>query len=263
VPLRLAAYAARGVRTVLDFGLAVVLVTLPAAAQVQQPHDTQSAGEGAGPMSDVGGPMHDGSAPVHGAPSVGESSGGPVHSRPVRDGDGRSMHSGPVSDISSGPMTEPRPPITSGAMSEASAGAVTHDIDSPLGERISQPVRELEPLRQQMRAQRERAEHAALLAQSAPAVAVEAPPAVHIESGTAASEPVAADEPPLAGESEPARAAGDRPVAAADPSSASGGDIEPQDAADSNPAAAADPGSAPSADETLGGGTGDVRPATQ
>ena len=141
-----------------------------ALAQVHQPGQTLSAGQRSGPLSEVSRPLVDDSPPVHeGTQTLGETSGGPVHSGPVRDSDTRSMLSGPVSDASLGPVMEPRPPITSGSVTEASAGAVKHDIDSPLGERISSPLRELGPLQQAMRERREAAEQAVLEGATQPA----------------------------------------------------------------------------------------------
>lgn len=155
----------------LVVGASVLNTGGPARAQVRNPEDTISAGEDAGPLSDVSRPLRDDSASVHdGLGTIGENSAGPVRSGPVRDGRARSMLSGPVSEVSQGPMTEPRPPLTSGAVAEASAGAVKHDIASPLGERISEPLRELGALRAQMRARRKQAEKAALVSAGEPAV---------------------------------------------------------------------------------------------
>ena len=64
------------------------------------------------------------------------------------------MLSGPVSDVSRGPVTIGRA-MTSGSVHSISAGAVKKDIDRPLGERISDPLTELEPLQETLRAVRE------------------------------------------------------------------------------------------------------------
>ena len=141
-----------------------------AFAQVRQPGEAISAGDNSGPLSDVSRPLDDSRAVHDGAQTIGETSGASVRSGPVRDPGTRSMLSGPVSQVSRGPMTEPRPPLTSGSVTEASSGAVKHDIDSPLGERISSPLRELGPLQQAMRARREQAEQAALEGATEPAV---------------------------------------------------------------------------------------------
>jgi hypothetical protein len=91
-------------------------------------------------------------------------------------------------------MREPRPPLSGGSVTEASAGAVKHDRTDPLGTRISDPLRELGSLQEQMRARREQAEAATLsaaTAEAAPAVADLVPAAE-----------MAAPEPLLPGEAE-------------------------------------------------------------
>jgi hypothetical protein len=60
--------------------------------------------------------------------------------------------SGPVSDISVGSVTASRPVAGGGSVAGASVGAVKKNTDSPLGEMISQPLRELGPLQEQLRA---------------------------------------------------------------------------------------------------------------
>jgi hypothetical protein len=161
-----------------------------AAAQVRQPYETISAGERAGPLSDVSRPLRDDSIAVHDAAStIGESAVGAARSGPTHDRSGRSMVSGSVSDASLGPMSEPRPPITSGAVAEASAGAVKHDIASPLGERISDPLRELGPLQQQMRERRQQAEQAALIDATQPPVPASDDDAAAAQAAEAAPEP--------------------------------------------------------------------------
>jgi hypothetical protein len=141
-----------------------------ALAQVRQPGQTLSVGERSGTLSDVSRPLVDDSQSVHyGAQTLGDTSGGSVRSGPVRDPYTRSMLSGSVSDASQGPMTEPRPPLTSGAVADASAGAVKQDIDSPLGQRISSPLSELGPLQQAMRERRQAAEQAVLEGATQPA----------------------------------------------------------------------------------------------
>jgi hypothetical protein len=79
------------------------------------------------------------------------------------------MLSGPVSSMSSGSMRGANAPRQGGSVAEASAGAVKHDRDQPLGTRISQPVRELAPLQQQLRQVREQGNAAAIAAAGAPA----------------------------------------------------------------------------------------------
>lgn len=134
-----------------------------APAQVREPGEAVSAGEHAGSLSEISRPLRVDSIAVHdGAQSLGEASGGSMHAAPVHAPNAPSMISGPVSSVSRGPMSGDRAPLTAPAVTEASTGAVTHDNASPLGERISEPMRELGPLRQQMRKQREQAERVAL-----------------------------------------------------------------------------------------------------
>jgi hypothetical protein len=91
-----------------------------------------------------------------------------MRSGPVRDATTRGMLSGPVSSMSSGPMRGANVPRQGGSVTEASAGAVKHDIDQPLGSRISQPIRELAPLQQHLRQMREQGDAAAMAAAGAP-----------------------------------------------------------------------------------------------
>lgn len=133
----------------LAFAIAAAL-ELPAAAQVRDPGETLSAGENAEPMSATGGTL--GGRPMSGSGTIGESSGSSRRSGPVRDASTRSMLSGPMSESSRGPVSDRRTLSGGGSMTENSAGAVKHDIDQPLGSRISQPLRELGPLQDQMRA---------------------------------------------------------------------------------------------------------------
>lgn len=165
-------------------------VASTALAQVRQPGETLSAGGGAGLLSDVSTNVGDGSRPVHdGAETLGETSGGPVRSGPVSDWNTRSMLSGPVSSMSQGPMYQRSPSLSGGSITEASAGAVKHDITSPLGSRISDPLRELGPLQEQMRARRQQAEQEALRRAVEPA----APPAEASAADAAALAAAAAE----------------------------------------------------------------------
>jgi hypothetical protein len=185
-------------------------VATSAVAQVRQPGESLSVGDGSGPLSDVSTNVGHDSRPMHdGAQTLGETSGGPVHSGPISDWDTRSMLSGPVSSMSQGPMYRPQPSLSGGSMTEASAGAVKHDVASPLGTRISDPLHELGGLREQMRARRQQAEldalqraaepaqpaaDAALLdAVAAEAVAIDAAEAEAAAADAAAGEAASAD----------------------------------------------------------------------
>jgi hypothetical protein len=178
-----------------------LLIVGNATAQVRQPDETISAGEGAHILSDISTNVGADSRPMHdGSLTLGETSGGPVGSGPVSEMNTRSMLSGPVSSMSQGPMRGPRISLSGGSMTEASMGAVKHDIDSPLGERISDPLRELGSLQKEMRARRQQAEQAAIAGASEPAV-----PPIDLSGlieQPAAAEPVAEDAPVAEPESE-------------------------------------------------------------
>ena len=150
-------------------------LALPAAAQVRTPGNS-AVSEHAGPIGGDSRPVGEGSRAMRdGSRPIGESSSAPSISGrlggSVRDASTRSMHSGPVSSLSRGSMTQPRTLPDGGSMTEHSAGAVKHDIDRPLGSRISEPLRELAPLQAQLRAVREQGAAAAVAAAAAPVAA--------------------------------------------------------------------------------------------
>jgi hypothetical protein len=155
--------------------VAPLLLALPVAAQVRTP-GASAVSEHSGPIGADSRPVGEGSRSMRdGARTIGESSSEPsVSGRlggSVRDAATRSMRSGPVSSLSRGPMTQPRTLPDGGSMTAHSAGAVKHDIDRPLGSRISQPLRELAPLQAQLRALREHGVEAAVAAAAAPVAA--------------------------------------------------------------------------------------------
>ncbi|MFN8641419.1 MAG: hypothetical protein U0802_07085 [Candidatus Binatia bacterium] len=155
--------------------LAALVAALPATAQVRTP-GSSAVSERSGPIGGDSRPVGDGSRSMRdGARTIGESSSEPsVTERTggsIRDQATRSMRSGPVSSISSGSMTQPRTLPDGGSMTQHSAGAVKHDIDRPLGSRISEPLRELAPLQAQLRALREHGAAAAVAAAAAPVTA--------------------------------------------------------------------------------------------
>lgn len=183
--------------------LAALLAALPAGAQVRTPgssavsEDSESLGGDSRPVRDGSRSMHDGARTIgesSSEPSVTERTGGSV-----RDATTRSMHSGPVSSISHGSMTQPRTRPDGGSMTQHSAGAVKHDIDKPLGSRISEPLRELAPLQAQLRAVREHGAEAAIAAAAAPVAADSGPipdRADAVEPGDSVDpDPVADPEP--------------------------------------------------------------------
>jgi hypothetical protein len=148
---------------------------------------SKPAGEGSGPVSELSVPLGTGAAPVHErGRTVREGSGGPIKSGPVRDAGTRSMKSGPVSELSRGAAVEGRAMTGSGSIGASSAGAVKKNLASPLGERISDPLSELAPLRDILR------QRAAATGQEA--AAVERP----VSAGDGASSDAADREPPAA-----------------------------------------------------------------
>ncbi len=156
-------------------------------AQVRQPGEAVSAGEHAGPLLDISRPIGDGSAAVgDGTQTIGESNGGSIGSGslPVHIPNGRTVLSGPVSSISRGPV-DAIPASIAPAVEEASTGAVKQDAASALGEQISEPLRELGPLRDKMRKQREEAVRLALQQPQPP------PTDVEPQAGVGAAEPPA------------------------------------------------------------------------
>jgi hypothetical protein len=127
------------------------LVTALAAAAARAQSAGQPAGQGSGPVRELSTNVGTGSGPVRG--SVGAAMNDtPVRSGPVRGSVTGDVTSGPVSDISVGPVTADNPMAGGGTIGQASAGAVKKDMNSPLGERISQPLRELGPLQERLRA---------------------------------------------------------------------------------------------------------------
>lgn len=148
--------------------VALVLAVATAGAQVRAADD-HTVSEHVGPLRPVSRPVSAGSRPVRdGLGTIGEASRSVHGGGPVRDATTRSMRSGPVSSLSRGPMTQPRTRPHGGSVSAASAGAVKHDADQPLGSRISQPLRELGPLQQHLRQLRALGDAEAVAAAAAP-----------------------------------------------------------------------------------------------
>jgi hypothetical protein len=170
--------------------LAFTLLATAAAAQIRTP--------GRGAVSENEGPIGEGSLtigevskPVGDGLTIGESSGGPIRSGPVSDMNTRSMLSGPVSSMSRGPVSSGKPMTGGPSITEASAGAVKHDIDMPLGERISAPLRELAPLQEQLKRLRIEGDAAAIEAAAAPvSLPVEDEPPIESLDEVTADEPL-------------------------------------------------------------------------
>lgn len=218
------------VRLLVAVGLCAALA-LPAGAQVRTPgqgavsENEGSIGEDSPTIGEVSKPVGDGL-------SIGDTSRGPIGSGPMSDLRTRSMLSGPMSSISSGPMSAGRSMTGGPSMTEASAGAVKHDTDAPLGQRISAPLRELAPLQDQLKRLRTEGNAAAIEAAAAP---VSAP--VDAEAHEAAPLDGPADEQPA--EAEPFDDAVAEPQP--EPEAAEEYADAPQEAADAEAAPPADP----------------------
>jgi len=114
----------------------------------------------------VGGPVRQDSGPLRelstnagdGGRSVREGSGGlrdsnagRLSGNSVRGSVTGDVVSGPVGEVSGGPVTSGFRSAGRRTVTDISAGAVTKDIDSPLREVVGAPVRSLGPLQEQLR----------------------------------------------------------------------------------------------------------------
>ncbi len=166
----------------------------------------QPVGQDSGPVSEISRPLGEGRPVSSGrGPTLGQSS-DIVHSGPVSGSSVGSMISGPVSELSSGPVTYPRPVTDGGSITENSAGAVKKDIASPLGERISDPIHELAPLQARLRILQEQLNRPATLGVDVGQLAGEEVP-IEEEALDAGGNPAA--EEPVHGESQGAEGAGE------------------------------------------------------
>jgi hypothetical protein len=130
---------------------AVCLIAL-LSGRVQAQLPGQPVGQGSGPVSELSTNIGAASRPVHQpGRSVRDAGTGRLSGNSVRGSVSGDLVSGPVSEISVGPVTA-NVPVTSSSVGESSSGAVKKDVNSPLGEMISQPLRELGALQEQLRA---------------------------------------------------------------------------------------------------------------
>jgi hypothetical protein len=133
--------------------LLLLAACLALAARVHAQVRSNPVHQDTGPLSDISTNAGAGSEPVHQhGRSVRDGSLGTLSGNAVRQSTTGSMLSGPVSDISVGPVTSGRPVSGGGAMRDASMGAVKKDDDSLLGERITQPLHDFRALQDQLRA---------------------------------------------------------------------------------------------------------------
>ena len=95
---------------------------------------------------------------VKGSTTIGEGSVGSMISGPMRDPRPPSMITGPVSEISRGPVTSFVPVTSHVAVRDASAGAVTREAERSVGEPLLEPEQDLFALQEQLRSLRQQAE---------------------------------------------------------------------------------------------------------
>lgn len=140
-----------GSRFFILLGLTATLA-LPCAAAIAQVgggpvrQDSRPVSEGSTNVGAGSGPVHDSGG------SVREGNAGRLSGNSVRGSVTGDLVSGPVSDISAGPVTSRQPVSGGGTVTDSSAGAVTKDVDSPIREGIAEPVQGLGRLQQQLRA---------------------------------------------------------------------------------------------------------------
>lgn len=147
--------AMRTLRLACSVSLPIVtllpLLLIAAATQAQLPGEPVH--QGTGPVSELSTHVGAGSGPVRGAGgSLRQGAPGQLSGRSVRGSVTGDVTSGPLSDISADAVTSSVPVTGGGSVGDASVGAVMKDAASPLGERISDPLRELGPLQEQLRA---------------------------------------------------------------------------------------------------------------
>jgi hypothetical protein len=140
--------------------LFLVALLLPAGADAQSVEPAKkSAGEGSGPLSELSTNVGHDSRPVsEGSTTIGEGSVGSMISGPMRDPRPPSMITGPVSEISRGPVTSFVPVTSHVAVRDASAGAVTREAERSVGEPLLEPEQDLFALQEQLRSLRQQAE---------------------------------------------------------------------------------------------------------
>jgi hypothetical protein len=134
---------------------ALALAAAPAFAQVKG-HPVK---EGSGPLREISTNAGSGSPPVY-APdrSLRAGSAGPLSGRAVAEATTGTVTSGTFSDVSTGPVTAHLGVSGGGPPGDASVGAVTRDANAPLRASrplpavAAEPVYDLGPLQQQLRA---------------------------------------------------------------------------------------------------------------
>jgi hypothetical protein len=139
--------------------LLLVVLLSPAGVPAQVVEGaTKSVGEDSGPLSELSTNVTTGSRSVgEGSTTIGEGSVGSMISGPTHDRAMPSMISGPVSEISRGPVTSFVPVTSHVAVRDASSGAVTREAQRSVGEPLIEPEQDLAALQEQLRALRQQA----------------------------------------------------------------------------------------------------------
>jgi hypothetical protein len=118
---------------------------------------SKPVGADSGPLSELSKGIHDDSRPVHErGNTVTHGSVGSMLSRPVHEPNGPSMHSGPLSEISRGAVTENTSDSPAAAVAEAPpTPAPSAPTLLPIGELVRDPARDLDSLRGRLSTLRE------------------------------------------------------------------------------------------------------------
>lgn len=138
----------------LDLPLPVGCLVLSVGLLLPVAVSAQTVGSDSGPLSEVSRSLKDSSRPVHErGRTVSEGSVGSMKSGPVRGNRRMGMLSGPVSEISVGPVSAGRSMTGGGSVAEHSSGAVKQEMDRSLGEQVYDLQRALGPLQDRVRQQ--------------------------------------------------------------------------------------------------------------
>jgi hypothetical protein len=165
-----------------------------------------------GPIRELSTNVGDGSGPVRErAGGLRDANAGRLSGNSVRGSVTGDLVSGPVSDISLGPVTSGRPSSGGGTVTDVSAGAVTKDIDSPIRAGIAAPVRGLGPLQERLRAI-EPLPREETMSEEAAQASADLPDAEPDIGDAAPSQFVTPPQPQVSGEVEPGAEQGDQGV---------------------------------------------------
>jgi hypothetical protein len=143
----------RASRFAFHASLALLASTSTLLVRAQAQVHSGPVHQGSSSLSDVSRPVGADSGPVYeSGRSVHDTGAGGLSGNAVRESVTGDVHSGPVSDVSVGAVTTGQSVGGAGAVTDAAAGAVKKDEDSPIRAGISQPLRDLVPLQEQLQA---------------------------------------------------------------------------------------------------------------